>query len=193
MGSLSSPYGSVEENIIIRHLRVRGSTADGDAIQLSEDRRVILDHVDCSHSTDECIDFWGGATLISVQWSAMAAAQGNANGQFLLGQLYRDGIGVTKDEKVAAAAPLNAAKARRLTSLTDDWRRAKTDDWRRADQDGEIGASVTSGVACIPDVARLSGARRKSASSGHLARPPPLTISGFRRSIPAGCGFPIRV
>ena len=79
-GHLYSDYdpGNPASNMIIRHLRVRPPDPNAqwpddqhDAIQLSVDSEIILDHVDASHAADEIIDMWGGATNITVQWSAI--------------------------------------------------------------------------------------------------------------------------
>lgn len=79
VGHLYTPYGSTYGNFIIRHLRVRPPDPDGDwpanqhdAIQFSTNHSIMLDHVDASHGADEIIDFWGGASNITVQWSMIA-------------------------------------------------------------------------------------------------------------------------
>lgn len=78
LGHLTTDFGSAFGNIVIRHLRVRPPDPDAewppdqhDAIQLSTNHTILLDHVDASHGADEIIDFWGGASNITVQWSAI--------------------------------------------------------------------------------------------------------------------------
>src|SRR5262245_3713532 len=74
-GSLKTRYraGRAIDDIVIRFLRVRppkATGASGDAIQLSENRRVILDHVSCSWASDETIDIYG-AQDVTVQWCTL--------------------------------------------------------------------------------------------------------------------------
>jgi pectate lyase len=71
-GSLKSRYraGHPIDDLVIRYLRVRPPKAvgaSGDAIQLSENKRVILDHVSCAWAADETIDIYG-AQDVTVQW-----------------------------------------------------------------------------------------------------------------------------
>ena len=77
-GHLYTSFGSTSGNFVIRHLRVRPPDPDNewpanqhDAIQFSTNHTMILDHVDASHGADETIDMWGGASNITVQWSAI--------------------------------------------------------------------------------------------------------------------------
>lgn len=77
-GHLYTTFGTSFGNIVIRHLRVRSPVADAewppeqhDAIQLSTNHTIILDHVDISHGIDENLDLWGGARDITIQWSAI--------------------------------------------------------------------------------------------------------------------------
>ena len=77
-GHLYTDFGSSFGNIVIRHVRVRPPDPDAewpasqhDAIQFSTNHTIILDHVDASHGADEIIDLWGGATDVTVQWSAI--------------------------------------------------------------------------------------------------------------------------
>lgn len=78
LGHLYTSYGSPFGNIIIRHLRVRPPNPDAewppsqhDAIQFSTNHTIMLDHIDASHGADETIDLWGGATDVTLQWSAV--------------------------------------------------------------------------------------------------------------------------
>jgi len=71
-GMLASRYGSQHpiDDIIVQFVRVRPSAAKGaggDAIQFSQNRRVILDHVSCSWASDETIDIYE-AQDVTIQW-----------------------------------------------------------------------------------------------------------------------------
>ena len=77
-GHLYAPFGAAVSNIIVRHLRIRSPDPDADwppnqhdAVQLSTHHTIILDHIDASHGADETLDFWGGATDLTLQWSAV--------------------------------------------------------------------------------------------------------------------------
>lgn len=77
-GHLSTSFGTRFGNIVIRHLRIRPPDPDSewppnqhDAIQLSTNHTIMLDHIDASHGADEIIDLWGGATDVTLQWSAI--------------------------------------------------------------------------------------------------------------------------
>lgn len=77
-GHLYTPFGTSFGNLILRHLRIRPPDPDAewpasqhDSIQFSTNHTIMLDHVDASHGADETIDFWGGATDVSLQWSAI--------------------------------------------------------------------------------------------------------------------------
>lgn len=78
-GHLFTPYGDAIENIVVRHVRVRPGPAGGDwppaghdAIQMSDARRVIFDHVDVSHGIDELVDHWNGGSEITWQSSLLS-------------------------------------------------------------------------------------------------------------------------
>jgi pectate lyase len=78
-GHLYTPYGSTFGNLVIRHLRVRPPGADAewpaaqhDAVQISTNHTIVLDHVDISHGIDENLDLWGGARDVTVQWSVIS-------------------------------------------------------------------------------------------------------------------------
>jgi pectate lyase len=78
-GSLKSRYRARQpiNEIVIRFLRVRPPNArgaSGDAIQLSENKRVILDHVSCSWAADETIDIFG-AQDVTIQWCSVEESQ----------------------------------------------------------------------------------------------------------------------
>jgi pectate lyase len=75
-GRLIGAYDTSVGNLVIRHLRVRPpplTATDAqlgpqyDAIQLSRQSRVILDHVTVSWSSDEAIDVYE-ATDVTLQW-----------------------------------------------------------------------------------------------------------------------------
>src|SRR5262245_6169786 len=74
-GSLRSRYRPRQpiDDIVIRFLRVRPPNArgaQGDGLQLSENKRVIVDHVSCSWATDETVDIYG-AQDVTIQWCAL--------------------------------------------------------------------------------------------------------------------------
>ncbi len=78
-GHLYTTYNQDTNNIIIRHLRIRPPNPDSewpanqhDAIQFSTTHHVMLDHIDASHGADETIDFWGGASYITLQNSHLS-------------------------------------------------------------------------------------------------------------------------
>jgi pectate lyase len=75
-GHLYSDYPETYGNFIIRHIRVRPPmpsadwpAAQHDAVQLSANRVMILDHVDISHGVDENLDLYEGAREITIQRS----------------------------------------------------------------------------------------------------------------------------
>src|SRR5690606_20513761 len=77
-GRLYGAYDQNVQNIVIRHLRVIPGPAVGpgaqfDAIQLSRNSRVILDHVTVANGVDETVDMYEARDL-TVQWSAIAFA-----------------------------------------------------------------------------------------------------------------------
>jgi pectate lyase len=76
LGHLYTDYPTTFGNIVIRHLRVRPPMPDSewppaqhDAVQMSANRLIMLDHVDISHGVDENLDLYEGARDITVQWS----------------------------------------------------------------------------------------------------------------------------
>jgi pectate lyase len=71
-GSLKTRYRPRQpiDDLVIRYLRVRPPNAvgaSGDAIQISESKRVMLDHVSCSWAADETIDIYNTQD-VTVQW-----------------------------------------------------------------------------------------------------------------------------
>jgi pectate lyase len=71
-GSLMTRYRARQpiDDLIVRFLRVRPPNArgaSGDAIQFSENKRMILDHVSCAWAADESIDIFG-AQDVTIQW-----------------------------------------------------------------------------------------------------------------------------
>lgn len=79
VGHLYTTYDEDTNNIIIRHLRIRPPNPDSewpssqhDAIQFSTANHIMLDHIDASHGADETIDFWGGASYITLQYSHLS-------------------------------------------------------------------------------------------------------------------------
>jgi pectate lyase len=78
-GSLKSRYRPRQpiDDIVIRFVRVRPPNArgaQGDAIQLSENKRVIVDHVSSSWATDETIDIYG-AQDVTIQWCTLEESE----------------------------------------------------------------------------------------------------------------------
>jgi hypothetical protein len=74
-GSLKTRYraGRAIDDLVIRFVRVRpprAAGASGDAVQLSENRRVILDHVSAAWAADETVDIYG-AQDVTVQWCTL--------------------------------------------------------------------------------------------------------------------------
>jgi pectate lyase len=74
-GSLKTRYRARQpiDDLVIRLLRVRPPNArgaSGDAVQLSENKRVMLDHVSCAWAADETIDIFG-AQDVTIQWCSV--------------------------------------------------------------------------------------------------------------------------
>ena len=73
-------------NLIIRHIRVRSGPPRPDtenfhdAIQLSNNPVLILDHVTASWSVDETVDLFEGGGDITVQWSTIEQSRINPDG-----------------------------------------------------------------------------------------------------------------
>jgi hypothetical protein len=79
VGHMYTTYNQDINNIIIRHIRIRPPNPDSqwpanqhDAIQFSTANHIMLDHIDASHGADETIDFWGGASYITLQHSHLS-------------------------------------------------------------------------------------------------------------------------
>ncbi len=79
VGHMYTTYNQDTNNIIIRHVRIRPPDPDSewpanqhDAIQFSTANHIMLDHIDASHGADETIDFWGGASYITLQNSHLS-------------------------------------------------------------------------------------------------------------------------
>jgi pectate lyase len=97
-GMLATQYGAGEfQDIVVRFLRVRPNPStgvSGDAIQFSDVRRVVLDHISCSWSSDEVVDIYG-AKETTVQWCAIEESDlfGHPEGPHNLGLINGpDGI-----------------------------------------------------------------------------------------------------
>lgn len=78
-GHMYTTYNQDTNNIIIRHIRIRPPNPDAqwpsnqhDAVQFSTANHIMLDHIDASHGADETIDFWGGASHITLQYSHLS-------------------------------------------------------------------------------------------------------------------------
>ena len=79
VGHMYTTYNEDTSNIIIRHVRIRPPDPNSewpsnqhDAIQFSTANHIMLDHIDASHGADETIDFWGGASHITLQYSHLS-------------------------------------------------------------------------------------------------------------------------
>jgi len=92
-GRLYGEYHPSVKNIIIRHIRVRPPKfnwkSDGtkfDAVQLSKNSNIILDHVSMSFGVDETLDLYS-ARNVTVQWCTIeqAALQGHDEGKHNFG------------------------------------------------------------------------------------------------------------
>ena len=86
-GSFNTRYRARQpiDDLIVRFLRVRplnARGASGDAIQFSENKRVILDHVSCAWAADETIDIFG-AQDVTIQWCSIeeSLVTGHPEGQ----------------------------------------------------------------------------------------------------------------
>jgi hypothetical protein len=74
-GSLKTRYRARQpiDDLVVRFLRVRPPNArgaSGDAVQFSENKRLILDHVSCAWAADETIDIFG-AQDVTIQWCSL--------------------------------------------------------------------------------------------------------------------------
>lgn len=74
-GSLKTRYGSRHaiDDLVVRFLRVRppnATGASGDAVQFSQNKRVILDHISCCWASDETVDIFG-AQDVTIQWCTL--------------------------------------------------------------------------------------------------------------------------
>lgn len=92
-GRLLGAYNWSVRNIIIRHIRIRPPEfnwkSDGtkfDAVQLSKNSNIILDHVSMSFGVDETLDLYS-ARNVTVQWCTIeqAALKGHDEGKHNFG------------------------------------------------------------------------------------------------------------
>lgn len=84
-GRLYGAYSSSVKNIIIRHIKVRppvfNSQSPGnqfDAVQLSRNTNIILDHVSMSFGVDETLDLYS-AKDVTVQWCTIEQSATNGH------------------------------------------------------------------------------------------------------------------
>lgn len=119
-GMLSTRYNPPQpiEDVVVRFLRVRPTTAQGssgDAIQFSQVQRVILDHVSCCWACDETIDIYG-ARDVTVQWCSIeeSAITGHPEGRHNYGL-----ISGPRGEKVSIHHNLFAHHARRCPAIAN--------------------------------------------------------------------------
>jgi len=90
-GSLATRYGARQpiNDVVVRFLRVRPPAAygaTGDALQFSENKRVILDHVSAAWASDETLDIYG-AQDVTVQWCTLeeSLTEGHPKGRHNFG------------------------------------------------------------------------------------------------------------
>lgn len=119
-GMLATRYNPPEpiEDVVIRFLRVRPPNArgsGGDVIQISQAKRVILDHVSCSWASDETIDIYS-ARDVTVQWCTIeeSLVVGHPKGRHNFGL-----IGGPDGERVSIHHNLFAHHARRCPALAN--------------------------------------------------------------------------
>jgi hypothetical protein len=119
-GSLKSRYraGRAIDDIVIRFVRIRpprASGASGDAIQLSENKRVILDHVSAAWAADETIDIFG-AQDVTIQWCSLeeSLTTGHPEGRHNYGL-----ISGPNGKRVSIHHTLFAHHARRCPSIAN--------------------------------------------------------------------------
>ena len=86
-GSLMTRYRPREpiNDVVVRFVRVRppkARGAGGDALQFSENKRVILDHVSAAWGADETLDIYG-AQDVSLQWCTLeeSVTEGHPKGR----------------------------------------------------------------------------------------------------------------
>ena len=119
-GSLATRYNPPQpiDDVVVRFLRVRPTAArgsGGDAIQFSQARRVVLDHVSCSWACDETIDIYS-AQDITVQWCSVeeSATTGHPEGRHNYGL-----ISGPRGERVSIHHNLFAHHARRCPAIAN--------------------------------------------------------------------------
>ena len=90
-GVLECDYGNGPDNIIIRHLRIRGNNSLGpgyiqDAVQCARSSNMIFDHVAISGGVDEALDLYESED-VTIQWSSITRSEGSSIGVHNLGML----------------------------------------------------------------------------------------------------------
>ncbi len=119
-GMLSTRYNPPEpiDDVVVRFLRVRPTGvrgSSGDAVQFSQARRVVLDHVSCSWACDETIDVYS-ARDVTVQWCSIeeSAIAGHPEGRHNFGL-----ISGPQGERVSIHHNLFAHHARRCPAIAN--------------------------------------------------------------------------
>jgi pectate lyase len=119
-GMLSTRYNPPQpiDDVVVRFIRVRPTRArgsGGDAIQFSQVRRVVLDHVSCSWACDETIDVYS-ARDVTVQWCSIeeSAVAGHPKGRHNYGL-----ISGPRGERVSIHHNLFAHHARRCPAIAN--------------------------------------------------------------------------
>jgi hypothetical protein len=119
-GSLSTRYNAREpiNDVVVRFLRVRppdARGAGGDAIQFSQNERVILDHVSCSWACDETVDIYS-ARDVTVQWCTIeeSVVRGHPEGRHNYGL-----ISGPRGERVSIHHTLFVHHARRCPAIAN--------------------------------------------------------------------------
>jgi len=90
-GVLECDFSNGPDNIIIRHLRIRGNNSLGpsyiqDAVQCARSSNMIFDHVAISGGVDEAFDLYESQD-VTVQWSSITRSEGASKGNHNLGML----------------------------------------------------------------------------------------------------------
>ena len=90
-GVLECDYSNGPDNIIIRHLRIRGNNSFGpnyieDAVQCARSSNMIFDHVAISGGVDEALDIYESRD-VTIQWSSITRSEGSSKGVHNLGML----------------------------------------------------------------------------------------------------------
>lgn len=108
----------LKSNIIVRHMRFRGSRYGQDALT-GYSNNVILDHCSFSWSGDELVNFWTGSENIIIQWCTMEESVGwwHGEGKHNFGPLIGSQPGNTPSGNVSIHHNLMAHHMKRNPEL----------------------------------------------------------------------------